>query len=264
MDFKSLGLKTDLIFHRFGAQIYDRSDYVVVRTLSRPDYLWGNCILIRNSTATKAVDHWIKVFDREIGPHETIGFMAFAWDDPTGAPRDIDPFLNFGFKSSTSTIFTASSVRRPHTYNAAFQVRRLDGDEDWNQYLDVHFSHDWTYGTLEDQRRFTLAQRDSLRAMVKAGLGERYGAFLGSRLIADLGIYWDQNFARFNNVGTRASHRRQGACSTLVYEASKTILRDSRRNRLVLEATAGSQAARLYSTIGFEPSQQLCKIEWLA
>lgn len=47
MVFKSLGLRTDMIFHRFSAQVDDRGDYVVIRTPSRPDYLWGNCLIMR-------------------------------------------------------------------------------------------------------------------------------------------------------------------------------------------------------------------------
>lgn len=264
MDFKSLGLRTDLIFHRFGAQVSDRGDYVAIRTASRPDYLWGNCILIRRFGAADSADHWIRIFEREIGSRKETGFMTFAWDDPTGSAEHITPFLDLGFKLSTSTIFTATAVRRPSAYNDDFVVRPLESDADWEQYLDVHFSKDWGYGSLEDQHRFNLAQRDSLRAMVQAGIGMRYGAFLGDCLVAELGIYWDRDVARFNNVGTRASHRRRGACSTLVYEASKATFSDMKRKTLVLEALSGGEAARLYGTVGFTPSQQLCKVEWLA
>lgn len=264
MDFKSLGLRTDLIFHRLSAQVRDRGEYVVVRTISQPDYLWGNCILIRSYGAARSLDQWIEIFEREIGPRNETRFMAFAWDDPSGAPENVAPFLDFGFRLLRSSIFTASSVQKPQFYNSDFIVRRLVSDHDWEQYLDVHFSDDWTYGSLEDQRRFTLTRRNDLRALVESGIGARYGAFLGPQLISDLGIYWDRDVARFNNVGTHSSARRQGAGRTLVYEASKAVLRDGRLKTLVVEALTGSPAAKLYEAIGFRPSQQLCRAEWVA
>ncbi len=190
--------------------------------------------------------------------------MTFAWDDPAAAAGEITPFLEFGFAQSISTILTASVVIRPAVYNAGLTVRPLESAHDWNQHTEVQFSEDWAYGTAADQRRFVSSQRDTLRDMVRAGLGLRFGAFLENRLIADLGIYWDGEVARFNNVATRTEDRRKGACSTLLYEASRHVLQNTPCKMLVLEAVAGAPAARLYETVGFRPAQRLCKIEWMA
>lgn len=132
MEFKSLGLRTDLIFHRFSAEVEKRDDYVVIRTPSRPDYLWGNCLIMSAAPDGGALQRWVAAFEREIAPRAQTGFMTFAWDDPSGAVGEIAPFLDFGFKLFTHAILTAAEVTRPVVYNAAFSVRPLESERDWD------------------------------------------------------------------------------------------------------------------------------------
>lgn len=264
MDLKSLALRTDLIFHRLGADIINRGDYIVIRTPTRPYYLWGNYVIMPTPPVTHSFAEWVTTFEREIGPRDKMGFMAITWDDPKGAVGEAGPFLDFGFKLSTSTIFTAQSVKKPVAYNAALQVRPLETDDDWNQSVDIHHVENWDYGTPEAQKSFLTAQRDEMRALVNEGRGLRFGAFAGSRLIAELGIYWEDGVARFNNVATRVDARRKGACSTLVYEASQAVLRDGRCNLLVLKAITDGPAANIYQAVGFNAAERASQLEWLA
>jgi hypothetical protein len=45
MNVRSLGIRTDLIFQRFGGVIVDRGSYLVLLTSSNPAYRWGNMLL---------------------------------------------------------------------------------------------------------------------------------------------------------------------------------------------------------------------------
>ena len=65
---------------------------------------------------------------------------------------------------------------------------------------------------------------ESFRRFVESGNAQRYGAFLNGEMIAELGVFWEGNVARFNNVATHSDHRRKGACSSLVYHVSKIML----------------------------------------
>ena len=38
------GWRTDFILHRFGAEVIEREDCLVVRTPCNPTYYWGNCL----------------------------------------------------------------------------------------------------------------------------------------------------------------------------------------------------------------------------
>lgn len=264
MELRSLALRTDLIFDRFQGEVRDRGDFIAVRTPRHPDYRWGNRLIMPSPPGAGALDQWCALYERAIGPRTQVGFMTFTWDDITGNAGEIAPFLDAGFTLVTHTALTTTAVAPPPYLSDAFTVRPFASDTDWAQYADVHHVDDYRYGTPEEMHAFTLGQRDEMRAMAEAGLGLRFGAFEGERLIAELGIYWDGDIARFNNVATRKEARRQGACRTLVYHASNYVLRNTACRTLVIIAKAGGPAARLYEALGFKPTEQLCKIEWPA
>ncbi len=261
MDLRSLALRTDLIFNRFAGEVEDRGDCVSVRTPDRSDWLWGNYLIMRAAPGAGAHAQWTARYDAIFGADPP--FRVFTWDDPSGALGEIAPFLSAGFMLHTHTTLVAQAVTAPPHLSNAFNIRPLTHEADWDQYLDVHAFEDSTYGTAEELRRFTANQRDQLRAMVDAGLGLRFGAFQEDRLVSELGIYWDGDTARFNNVATLLGARRQGACRTLVYHASKFVLKNTACKTLVIEAAADAPAARLYQALGFKPVQQLRKLEWL-
>ena len=264
MQLRSLGLRTDLIFDRFQSEIYDGGDYIAVRTPDNPVYLWGNRLIMPAPPATGALDRWCALYDHAVAPREKLGFIVFTWDDVAGDVGDIAPFLDAGFTLTKETALTTAAVVSPPHLSEAFTIRPLAGEADWDQYADVHHVDDYRYGTPEDLRAFTVGQRDKMRAMVNAGLGLRFGAFQGERMVAELGIYWDGEVARFNNVATRKEARCQGACRTLVYHASNYVLRNMPCKTLVIIADAAGPAARVYEALGFKPTEGLCKIEWLA
>ena len=59
------------------------------------------------------------------------------------------------------------------------------------------------------------------RQMQRAGLGGWFGAFLGNRVVADLGLFCIGGVGRFQTVETVPEFRRQGICGTLVYQAAR-------------------------------------------
>ncbi len=260
--FRSLGIQTNLIFHRFSGVVLERETYVVVKTPSRPGYFWGNFILMHQPPSVGDFSKWIDIFETEIGPRTQTGFMTFTWDDPNGIEGDLTEFRNFGFKLKKSVILTAKNVHQPPSFNEELVVRPLKTDQDWEHYVDIHFDPDWEYGSPEGQRHFLETEALELRKMVDAGMGVRFGAFLGKKPIAELGIYWDQHIARFNNVGTHRDYRRRGACGSLVYLASQEILRNRPETTLVMEADPEYHAAKIYESVGFQATQKMCELEW--
>jgi GNAT superfamily N-acetyltransferase len=81
-----------------------------------------------------------------------------------------------------------------------------------------------------------------------------FGAFHGDRLAAELGIVdCGEGVARYQSVVTAAEHRRRGLAGHLLGVAAQWAA-DRGARRWVIVADAGSDAARLYRSRGFEPA----------
>lgn len=264
MKLRSLVLRTDMMFNRFSGEIIDRGDYLVIRTPSRPDYFWGNYLIMNHPPQAGDLEKWIELFEKEIGPRNERSFIAITWDSIDGEQGKIKPFSDFGFSVHKSIILTAQSIHQPSKFRSELTVHPLSSDEDWDQFIDIHFDPDWTYGEADTQRQFLKDKRDHLRVMVDADLGLRFGVELEGKIVGELGIYWDDKIGRFNEVATHRDYRRQGVCSTLVYTVAKFVLETKGIDTLVMEADDGYHAAKIYESVGFIPSEKNVSLEWLA
>jgi predicted GNAT family acetyltransferase len=102
------------------------------------------------------------------------------------------------------------------------------------------------------------------RRMSEAGRGAWFGAFLGARLVADLGVFSDETgtLARFQSVGTHPDFRRRGICGALVHQASEWALNTLRVGTLVMAADEEYHAARIYESVGFQPTERQIGMSW--
>ncbi|HET7009474.1 MAG TPA: GNAT family N-acetyltransferase [Anaerolineales bacterium] len=261
MDLRSLGYRTDLIFPEYEGQILDRGEYLVIRTPSNPSFYWGNFVLFRNPPAEGDHHRWRQVFADEIGRPPDVSHETFGWDSPEGTHGLVAPFLEAGFTLLTSRVLTARKVFPPARPNRDIRVRALESDQDWRTAVDLQ-----VYCRMEGQddlgyRLFRERQMGRYRAMAHDGLGHWFGAFLGGELIADLGLFHRDSLARFQSVETHPDHRRRGIAGTLVYEASKSMLREGPDLTLVIVADEGSSAEKLYRGVGFAPAERQVGLE---
>ncbi len=129
-----------------------------------------------------------------------------------------------------------------------------------DEFIEVHFSPDWEYGTEQLQKKFLRDQTVSFAELIEKGVAKRYGAFLGSKLIADLGFFWNDMFIRFNNVATHYNFRRQGACSPLVSHVCSEIVKTGKE--IVMQADINYHAFKIYESIGFKEKDRVISLEW--
>ena len=252
MKLKSLGLRTDLITLSETSEVRDKGDYMVIRTDSRPHFFWGNFLVMGTLPGPGDFIKWTQLFQEEIGPLSERGFMAFTWDDTSGETGENSEFLENGFTIERSRMLTARKVARGRKHNSDVTVRVMESETDWESYLDIHFEPGWEYGSDESQRGFLKSGMDEFRRLVDAGKGCRFGAELNGALVGELGVIWDGDVARFNNVGTHREHRRLGVCSTLVYEVAQRLLLDKGFKTLVMEADEDYHAGAIYESLGFK------------
>jgi predicted GNAT family acetyltransferase len=111
---------------------------------------------------------------------------------------------------------------------------------------------------------YTVLKRRQLeryRAMMDAGLGAWFGAFLDGRPVADLGVFIDGDVGRYQAVGTHPDYRRRGLCGTLVHHAAQHAFRTWGVKTLVMVANPEYHAARIYESVDFRPTERQVGLE---
>lgn len=265
MKLRSLGYRTDLIFARFAGSITDRGEYLVIRTPSNPTFFWGNFLLFANPPQTGDFDRWKALFAREIGTPDQVRHLAFGWDTVEGETGEVAPFLAAGFDLDTSIVLTARQVHIPPKFNPGVEIRAFESDEDWEQATQNQIAHREPQFSLEGYTKFRRAKMASYRAMAAQGLGHWFGAYVEGQLAGDLGLFVDQTedkVGRFQFVTTYETFRRQGVCSTLVYKVAQFGFTNMGVETLVMVADEDYFAARIYESVGFQPTERQASLQW--
>ena len=259
---RSLGYRTDLIFARFDGVVIDRGEYLVVRTPSNPTFYWGNFLLFTAPPAPGDFDRWRSLFAQEIGPPSRVSHMAFGWDTVDGESGDVAPFVEAGFSLDVGVVLTAQSVTRPVKFNEDVLVRELTEDWEWDAAFDNQMACRDEDHEEAGYRVYASRRLARCRAMARAGLGSHYGAFLGNRLVGDLGIFVDDGMGRFQMVGVHPDFRRRGICGAMVYQAATQVFERGNAHTLAIVANANYHAAHIYHSTGFVPTERQVGVTW--
>ena len=252
MEVRSLGYRTDLIFPTFDGEIIDRGNYLVIRTPSNPTFYWGNFLLFDNPPQEGDYSEWREVFAKEIGKPPQVEHQTFGWDTTNNETGIVQPFLESGFLLVQLAVLTAQRDDLIPKSSSGVTIRPLLSEDDWNQSIDNQVICREPMFPEAGYRIFRQRQVKRYRAMVSHGLGAWFGAFSGSRLVADLGIFCDGELGRYQTVQTHPDFRRRGIAGALVFNAALYSLDHFNLETLVIVAEADSPAERLYQSIGFQ------------
>ena len=262
MQLRSLARRTDLIFARFEGEVTDHGDYISVKTRSNPGYHWGNYLIFAAPPGPGDQERWQTIFRSEFDFYPTLRHMVFCWEGGEAEPGQLQPFLDRGFSLDRALVLTAAQVRPPARRREDLLIRPLESEKDWEQAIALQI-------LCRDQRfeaggyeAFKRRQFATYRAMVAQGLGHWFGAFAGTELVGDLGIFHQAGLGRFQNVGTHPGFRRQGICGNLVYATARYALETWKLEQLVMEADADYHAAGIYESLGFRPVESNYSLSW--
>lgn len=254
---RSLGYRTDLMSRGFEGEILDRDDYLVIRTPRNPDFYWGNFLLFRNPPKAGDVNLWPALFAREIGTPLGCQHLTFGWDN--GEKGLVEPFVAAGFHLMQDAVLCTQNVRPPSRLNTECHLRTLQG-VDWKEWVEleqaVNQAQPAEQRHLSPTYEIYLERRaGEYQRLIASGRGEWFGAYVGGRLAAALGLFvWDE-LARFQMVSTHPDFRRRGLCGTLVYHAAKQGLERMEARTLVMVADPEAVAIKIYESVGFQRSE---------
>ena len=252
MNVSSLGFRTDLaLLERAGSTVEDRGDHLVVRSPGNPGFYWGNFLLLDHVPGADRVEEWLDRFAAAFpeARHRSFGF------DTQGSVDDLSGFAAQGFGVDASTVMTASSVHLPARPNAEATCRALQSDNDWLQSVELRIACD-DFDQSVSHREFVTRRASSNRALVAAGHGQWFGAFLGDTLAAQMGlVIAAPGLARFQSVETHPEHRGRGLAGTLAHHVSGYGFSELEAKTLVMVADPDYLAIRIYRAIGFTDSE---------
>ena len=82
MRIRSLGFRTDVALRVLeGAEVTDRGDYLVVRTLDNPDFWWGNFLLLPRLRGPGQGQDWLARFAAEFPAARHVALGVDTTDD---------------------------------------------------------------------------------------------------------------------------------------------------------------------------------------
>lgn len=271
----SLGFRTDVALRVLeGAEVTDRGDYLVVRSPGHPDFWWGNFLLLACWPGPGTGNSWLARFAAEfpLARHVAIGVDSAGVDsaggdsaggDSAGEDRagedaaggnGVTPaeFVAAGLEPQRDTVLTCAAVGPPPHPSAAADIRRLESDADWQQSVELTVR---CFGPGES--RDYLEDRTAVRRrLTQAGRGAWFGAFAGSRLLAQLGLFdAGHGHARYQHVETDPEARRRGLAGTLVWHAGRYGSEVLGASTFVIVADPADVAIRVYRACGFADRQ---------
>lgn len=249
-----------MIFARNESEITEKESYIVIKTLSNPGFHWGNYLIFKKAPVHGDVINWINIFQREMTHYKEFKHYVFAWDE-SEEPKSPE-YLEHGFQLQKSVSLKANSLIYPKTFNPNVIVKILESEKEWTEAIELQVANRETVYSYDDYKEFVSNQAKAYKKLIVQNRGARFGAFLDGKLVADLGIYFEDGVARYQSVVTDSEYRRQGICATLVYESGKHALDNWRVNTLAMEADPDYHAAKVYESVGFTPVENSYSLYW--
>ncbi len=261
MKIDSKAFLTDLFFHRFTGIVLEYDEFLVIKTPTNPTFFWGNLLYFKNPPTPYSYLLWKELFNDQF---KTMGVehMTFAWDSITGDVGSPELFLNDGFNLETSIVMVADTIVKPKKINHELQIKLIDNESDWEKVIENHVLCRAEHFQEIPYRKYAAKKIADYRLMIKDQKGFWVGAFLGERLVGDLGIFAQNGLGRFQTVGTHPDYRRQGICSTLVYQTCLFAMEQMQVKEFIMVADPFYHAAKIYESVGFLPKEMqigLCK-----
>lgn len=261
MELHSLGYRSDLLFTDFDGKVENRGSYLVVRTLSNPNFFWGNLLIFDRPPQESDFEEWKALFTREF-TNPSIYHMTFAWDSPTGEIGNVARFVENGFELQKQVVLAATSVHEPPYINSSLIVRPLLTDAEWDQMVSIQMDSAHSHLSKAEWKSFYESQSARYRKMHLAGLGYWFGGFLDDKLVAGLGIFHNGEIGRYQIVCTHPEYTRRGICGTLVFRSAQFAFQEMNLTKLIMCADQEYHAARIYESVGFLPVQNEYGVCW--
>lgn len=238
MRIRSVELRSTLMINAMYGLVEERDapgvgGYLAVRTPAVPDYWYGNCLAMPGLPSAGDLALWESLFEREHPEAEHRVFLIDAPEGIEGLSDGLDDFVAAGYELSAHDVLATGSVHRPALLNDDFDYRPVRSDGEWAAVLEASLAIN--AGQPGYTRGFLERNVKAVRSAVEGGHGAWWAAWepisggrVGNRSgglpVANLGLFWSDGLARFQDVETDPNFRRRGICRSLVYHACASLM----------------------------------------
>jgi len=251
-----LGWQSHLLASRFGAEVAERDDCIVLRTPANPTYYWGNCLILPAPPRDADLAHWLARFEAEIASrqpasrHLAFGVDAAALTEPLPSWRaaGIDEFDEL----AVLTLEAPGLAAQPAVRDApGLALRALRFPEELELAVQAQVASRDESFEAEGYAVFRRSAMQRIAAMQAVGTAAWYGAVVGEVLAASCGLVHDGHLGRFQFVETHPAWRRRGLCRALVWHVCHHAFQTLGLQRQVMCADPHDVAIGIYRSLGF-------------
>lgn len=251
-----LGWQSHLLACRYGAEIAERDDCVVLRTPDNPSYYWGNCLILAAAPRDADLAHWLARFDEEIASrqrestHRAFGVNAAALTDPLQSWRaaGVDEFD----ETAVLTLEPAGLMQVPPARDTpGLALRALMLPDELELAVEAQVATRDESFAAGGYRVYRRSAMQRLAQMQADGTAYWFGAMVGGVLAADCGLVHDGQLGRFQHVATQIEWRRRGLCRALIHHVCAHAFASLGLKRLVMCADPHDVAIGIYRSVGF-------------
>jgi N-acetylglutamate synthase-like GNAT family acetyltransferase len=255
---RNLGYKTDCIIRNFGGTIEECENYYIVRMPDNPTFYSGNSLLFRSPPNKGSFENWMEVHDKEFGLDSA--HVTFGWDSEERG--EVSTFEENGFSVEMDSIMHLVSLGSVRPSLVDIEIKKIACDEDWEAVVELQLLHSEEEGISDVFRKFKSDLFKTYRKISSHSHGDWWGAFVGSKIVGNLGLYFDENNAvgRFQSIGTHPDYRKKGICSNLLWSVCRYAQEVVGVSELYICADVDSAAFRLYQGLGFD----VCGVQYEA
>ncbi|WGL61226.1 N-acetyltransferase [Pigmentibacter sp. JX0631] len=241
-----IGLRSDILFFNFRNNVIEKNDYIVLYTLNNLDFFWGNYLILKNPLSIGDFEKWTKYYQNEFSNISSNKQMCFSW------PGDLSYIELNKFKENNFIFFDRLTMTarkkdiKCKYYNNEVLCKRMVTNDDWEQVLNFQFKIN-EFLNKKKSKSYIEKRVFEFKSYTDNNHGYWYAAFLNGEIISDVGLYWNDEFARLQNLKTLKEYRKLGVAQTLI----KYAIEDSNQEFFTLEAEENGLAINMYKSIGF-------------
>ncbi len=239
------------------SKVARKESYVFVHTQERPDFVWGNYILMIHDPQIQQFTELVKLWLDEFASHPEVDTVAITWESGLASTEVYVPHrgsrLPHSFDLTAGTVMQAeaSTVRYADDVSGLL-IHPVEGSAMWSE-LEALWITNLGDGSAESSD-FLSWRVESYRSLIDAGRGEWWGAWAEGTLCGTAGLFWGDGVGSFQEVVTHAPYRRQGIASRLCSQMASAFFESNPAGNLVVVAERNSVAERVYRRLGFRPT----------